>query len=308
MKILLVVDGSPYAEMATKMLKAFKLRSQTEVTVMTVVPEHTFLGGLTLDTVRGKAPSKKEIHETQQQRAIELVQGAANVLSAGKLKVESLVRWGNPAEEILKMAHESGISLVVMGAKGLTDSAQFLLGSVAHKVMRHARASVLLARKETTTISRVLLATDGSKYSEMAANFLLNLPLPRRSQVIMVTTVLSHIVALVKTPTLDLQTNQQLITELQACEEREARNIIARTENQFSREGYKTLSLVMLGGAAESILRVAQEYETDIVVLGAKGLSGIESFLLGSVAERVARYAKCLVLIGRVLTETENKR
>ena len=308
MKILLVVDGSPYAEVATKMLKAFKLRSQTEVAVMTVVPEHTFLGGLTLDAVRGKALSKKEIHETQQQRATELVQGAANVLSTGKLKVESLVRWGNPAREIIKVAHESGISLVAMGAKGLTDSPQFLLGSVAHKVMRHARASVLLARKEIAALNRVLLATDGSQYSDMAAQFLLNLPLPRRSQVIMVTAVQSHIAALVKTPTLDLQVNQQLVTELQACEEREARNIIAKLGNGFHKEGYKTSSVVMLGGAAESILRVAQEYETDIVVLGAKGLSGIESFLLGSVAERVARYAKCSVLIGRVLTETENKR
>ena len=48
MRILLVVDGSSYSDMATKMLEALWLSSRTEVTVLTVVPEHTFLGGITL--------------------------------------------------------------------------------------------------------------------------------------------------------------------------------------------------------------------------------------------------------------------
>jgi len=48
MKILLVVDGSSYSEMATRTLKALRLPSRTEVTVMTVVPEHTFWEGLLL--------------------------------------------------------------------------------------------------------------------------------------------------------------------------------------------------------------------------------------------------------------------
>ena len=46
MKILLVIDGSSYSDMATKMVEAFQLPSRTEVTVLTVVPEHTFLGGI----------------------------------------------------------------------------------------------------------------------------------------------------------------------------------------------------------------------------------------------------------------------
>jgi len=148
MKVLLVVDGSSYSDMATEMVEAHRLRSQTEVTVMTVVPEHTFLGGITLGKLRG-ASSRKD---SQQQKALALLQQPAQALSASKLKVNSLVRWGNPAEEILKVADERGISLVVMGAKGLTDPLSFRLGSVAQTVMKHARASVLLVRKETATI------------------------------------------------------------------------------------------------------------------------------------------------------------
>jgi len=308
MEILLVVDGSSYSDMATRMMTALHLPSRTVVTVLTVVPEHTFLGGITLHKLRGTSTRK----EAERKKGLEMLESTVQALSACKLKVESLVRWGDPAEEILKAFNESSASLIVMGAKGLTDPLAFRLGSVAQTVMKHARASVLLVRnkpagtnqtistsKETTNINRVLLATDGSKYSDAVTQFLLALPLPRRSEVIIMTALLSHLTAWVKTPTLDFQTNQELLARLQAAEEAEARKITAKAEKQFQNKGYKTASVVIRGGAGESILVAAKEYKPDIIALGSRGLSGIESLLLGSVAERIARYADCSVLIGR---------
>ena len=67
MRMLLVVDGSSYSDMATKMLEALRLPSRIEVTVLTVVPEHTFLGGITLGKLKGVAGTK----EAQQQKALE---------------------------------------------------------------------------------------------------------------------------------------------------------------------------------------------------------------------------------------------
>jgi nucleotide-binding universal stress UspA family protein len=307
MKVLLAVDGSSYSDIATEMVRALRLPSQTEVTVITVVPEHTFLGGITLGKLRGTSPKK----EAQQQKQLELLQQPIQALSASKLKADSLVRWGNPAEEILKVANEGRISLVIMGAKGLTDAPAFRLGSVALTVMKHAKASVLLVRqtsrstrqvswaKKKAAIKRALLATDGSKHSDMVTQFLLDLPLQQHCEVIVVTALQSHLAAWVKMPTLDFQTNQELLARLQAAEESEAHRITVKSEKQFQTKGYKTVSLVLKGGVAESILASAKECKPDIIALGSKGLSGIESLLLGSVAERVARYADCSVLIGR---------
>ncbi len=307
MRILLVVDGSSYSDMATRMLEALRLSSRTEITVLTVVPEHTFLGGITLGKLKGIAGTK----EAQQQKALELLQGPAQALNAMQLKVHSLVRWGNPAEQILKVAAESAASLIGMGAKGLTSPPGFRLGSVAQTVMKHARASVLLVRETTavatietptkkkTGINRVLLATDGSKYSETVIQFLIDLPLPRQCEVIVVSALQSHLATLVRTPTLDFQTNQELFAKLQAAEEDEAHKITTKVEKQLRAKGYKTASVVIRGGAPESILAAAKEYSPDIIALGSRGLTGIESLLLGSVAERIARYANCSVLIGR---------
>ncbi len=132
----------------------------------------------------------------------------------------------------------------------------------------------------------------------MATQFLLSLPLPP-SQLILVTAVQSYIEAMIKTPTLDLKANQELIAQLQAAEEEEARKILAKIGLRFPRARYRTLSLVMQGGAAESILKVAKEHSPDLIVIGAEGLTGIKSFLLGSVAERVATNSGYSVLICR---------
>jgi len=307
MKILLVVDGSSHSELATKMLEALRLPPRTEIMVMTVVPEHTFLGGITLSKLSGASARKK----TQRQKALKLLREPVQALTAGKLKVDSLVRWGNPAAEILKVTNESGVSLVVMGAKGLTDPLPFWLGSVAQTVMKHAKASVLLVRgkaalteatptqEKSATIKRVLLATDGSRYSEATVQVLLDLPLPRQCEVIVMTALQSHLAAWVKTPTLDFQTNQELLSRLQEAEKNEAQKITTKAEKQFQTKGYRTASVVIEGGAAESILTATKEYKPDIIALGSRGLSGIESLFLGGVAERVARYANCSVLIGR---------
>jgi nucleotide-binding universal stress UspA family protein len=309
MKILLAIDGSPYSDKATETLKAIRLPPKTEVTVITVVSEHTFLGGLTLDKIRGSSAKKK----AQEQIALEMLQHPIQVLSSSKLKPTGLVRWGNAAEEILKVAKESRISLIVMGAKGLTDPLAFRLGSVALTVMKHANASVLLVRQpsrngrqespdaesKNISVNRILLATDGSKYSDVITQFLLKLPLPKHCEIIIVTALQSYLAALIRMPTLDLQTNQALLARLQAAEENEASKITAKSEKQFQAKGYKTASVVLRGGAAEAILAAAKKYEADIIAMGSRGLSEIESLLLGSVTERVARHADCSVLIGR---------
>ena len=58
---------------------------------------------------------------------------------------EIVVRSGNPAAEILEFAGEAGINMIVMASHdpGIAD---YLLGSVAARVVRHAHCSALVVR------------------------------------------------------------------------------------------------------------------------------------------------------------------
>jgi nucleotide-binding universal stress UspA family protein len=53
------------------------------------------------------------------------------------------------------------------------------------------------------------------------------------------------------------------------------------------------------GDAADAILDVAEEQRADLIVVGNKGMTGAERFLLGSVPNRVSHHAPCSVLIVR---------
>ena len=59
-------------------------------------------------------------------------------------------RWiveGHPAEEILRIAEEQSVDLIIMGTLGSSGITRFLLGSVADKVIRTSRIPVLTVKK-----------------------------------------------------------------------------------------------------------------------------------------------------------------
>ena len=63
-----------------------------------------------------------------------------------EVKVQTFAREGDPADAILDVAEEQQADLIVVGNKGMTGAARFLLGSVPNKVSHHAPCSVLIVR------------------------------------------------------------------------------------------------------------------------------------------------------------------
>ena len=59
---------------------------------------------------------------------------------------------------------------------------------------------------------------------------------------------------------------------------------------------------VRIGHAAEEILELARDVGADLIIVGSKGLTGVERLVLGSVAERVVREAGCTVEVARSKT------
>ena len=57
-----------------------------------------------------------------------------------------VVRYGDPGDEITKYAHDIGAGLIVMPSHGRTGLSHLLIGSVAERVVRHARCPVLVLR------------------------------------------------------------------------------------------------------------------------------------------------------------------
>jgi nucleotide-binding universal stress UspA family protein len=79
------------------------------------------------------------------ERAERLVAEAAERAAPG-IEVETHVRVGDAAHALIEVAEARRADLIVVGNKGLSSPARFLLGSVPSKVVHHAPCHVLVVR------------------------------------------------------------------------------------------------------------------------------------------------------------------
>jgi nucleotide-binding universal stress UspA family protein len=77
------------------------------------------------------------------------------------------------------------------------------------------------------------------------------------------------------------------------------RGLVEQDVQKLIDAGFTSQSVCVVGNPAEEILDVAATQHADLILLGAKGLSDIDRFLLGSVSTRVVQHAKCAVLVVR---------
>lgn len=147
MRILLAVDGSEPSAEAVKTVAERPWPSDTVVRVMNVVEIATppVVGELTYvgDDIEAVRRENKKAGE-------HLVARVANSLDKEKVTVETVVREGDPASEIVEEAREWRADLIVVGSHGYTGFKRLVLGSVAQSVAGHAPCSVEVARRKAS--------------------------------------------------------------------------------------------------------------------------------------------------------------
>ena len=134
---------------------------------------------------------------------------------------------------------------------------------------------------------RVILATDGSEDARAAAEWLGEFPLPRSARVLALSVAPLPYVApdMLMIPSLDEYGRAAV-----AATAEEARDIVvARFPDAEAR--------VVDGDPRERIVRTADEWAADLIVVGARGLTGLKEFVLGGVSSAVVRWAPCPVLV-----------
>lgn len=81
--------------------------------------------------------------------------------------------------------------------------------------------------------------------------------------------------------------------------EQEARPVLDAEVEAFAAEGLTVTPHLRAGRATDEILRLRDELEADLIILGNRGQNAFVRVLLGSDAESVVRHAPCAVMIVR---------
>jgi nucleotide-binding universal stress UspA family protein len=141
---------------------------------------------------------------------------------------------------------------------------------------------------------KILLGIDGSKYSEAALNAVATQFRPQGSEVRVV-----HVVQpiYVGAPPPQMAPNYAPEVEGQV---KQGEELVKQAKKKLQDAGFKAETAVATGDIREKLIDIAAEWQADLIVVGSHGYSGIRRFLLGSVAEFVARNALCSVEIVRI--------
>ncbi len=140
-KILAPVDFSPASEQALRYAVSFAKQFQAALTLVHVVQVNYGVGELGMVDV---PMLETQIRENASKRLDALAQDEI----PRKFSVETAVLTGRPATEIVRLAREKDVDLIILATHGHTGLKHVFLGSTAENVVRHAPCPVLTVREQ----------------------------------------------------------------------------------------------------------------------------------------------------------------
>lgn len=198
-------------------------------------------------------------------------QAAADLRAHGIADVDTIAVEGHPAEALIELSAERAGALLAVGNRGMDASSRFLLGNVPNRVSHHADGDVLIvqtdAERQARPPERVLVGTDGSDTAVLAVERAASLCAALGAS----------------------------LRIMSAGSDAPAKEAVDAAGGVAEAAGVPWSGEVVPTGPAEALLDAATD--VDLVVVGNRGMTGAQRFLLGSVPNRVSHHASCDVLI-----------
>lgn len=138
-------------------------------------------------------------------------------------------------------------------------------------------------------IKRILIATDGSEYTKEAVSTGLRLAKILGADV-------TALYVIDQTSFVSFPIDSSIVS-VYSLLENEGKRAVDEVTKEGEQQGIKVTPVVVEGSPTRKIVEMAADF--DLVVIGTLGRSALSKLFMGSVAERVTRYAPCPVLVVR---------
>lgn len=262
-KILLPVDFSERASGAARYAKILASHFKSEVTMLHVVEPFTPM-------MYGPETGYADLGNWQEIRKTEAAKNLDSFLANefGTFQAKRLLVEGDPAKEIVRLAHEEKFNLIVLPTHGYGPFRRFILGSVTAKVLHDADSPVLtgvhIAEVQPTppaVIRSVLCALDLGPQSEKALSWAARIAEEFRSR-------LSVVHAL---PPLEAGQARYFDAGWRVTLERQMKE---QLEELMRKVGAKADLMVEHGAVQQVVREAAGSVQADLAVIGRHADSG----------------------------------
>ncbi len=298
-RILACTDGSEDSldavEIAATLAKKYQAALKVLSVFSTYYAEPAYMG------VWAMAIPQETIDECAKAQSAEIEKQVQPVLERHGISGEIVQEMGHPVDCIVDAAKREHSDLVVIGSRGMGAFDSFMLGSVSDGVLHHAPCPVLVTRgkherHKIAGFQRILLTSDGSQGAGKAASTAIALA----QKFAVPLTVLNVFEPSMPLPELPIDIEDQPGEGTYDTLDERVKAIISHgIRRAASHSGVLTSFYQEKGNPAESIIRFADQYHFDLIVMGSRGLGTFKGLLLGSVSDRVAHHAHCPILVVR---------
>ena len=301
-RILIPLDGSQTSEISLPYAEELANKFGSE---------------LILYHVRGQDPMELErVHQAYLDKMAEdvrqITEGETN-----KVNVTFKIESGEPAQKICDLVEKKKIDLIVMTSVSTSGKAIGKnLGSVADHICRTVPVPVLLIRPngfhrlddKKSLITKILIPVDGSDLSKLALPVgeelarRLNVPIALFQMATVIYPYTLHDnVAGIEYPGINERGERMVEYDYAEANKEEERTVMAdmiEIEKELREKGLNATQSVTSGiDAAHEIIQQSKEYGIDLIVMATHGRSGLDRWVLGSVAEKVLRYGETPLLL-----------
>ena len=282
--ILLPTDGSDAALTGAKRGLELAQAVEAAVHVLSVV-DASELEGLS-GLLESDVATLRESLESEAEEAVEAVEATATERGLD-LPITTSVEHGTPFRVIEQYVEPEAIDLVAMGTKGRTGLDRILVGSVTENVLRTTEVPVLAVPPDASdrsltrdAVDGLLVPTDGSEAATAAIDWGLDLADAYDAMV--------HAVFSADTKRIGGATDPDgIFGELEQIGDEALEDVRTRARER----DVSVTGTVASGRPARVILEFLERTDSDVVVMGTHGRSGLQRPFLGSVTETVVRGA-----------------
>ncbi len=265
--IALATDGSAFSDGAVQEAIFFGQACGASIVVLNVINIDTEAAILAHATAASHRGDTKEYIDNIKKMA------ADNDIECKVIIEESY----QSDKTIVELAYQNNADLLIMGRHGKKGLLKLLVGSMTSKVIGHGFPQVLVVPEDfAITGKRILVATDGSKFSDMATE-------EAMSMSVNCSTLEEVYVLSVAGTDKDLEKSKQIVES--ACGKAKEQGV----ETRF-------LPMTAVGRPADVIVSKALENNIDMILMGGFG-KGLGRLLMGHVTEKVVGQSQCAVLV-----------
>jgi nucleotide-binding universal stress UspA family protein len=273
-----IVAIDPASPIKNCVREALRLTSSmgAELTALSVAPQYE--GDLNRLTLKNTDIQLRQPFE-------QCLQEAADFAASCSMPIKTVLRHGNPGDEIVNWAEETEAGFIVIGSPRRNSMERVFLSRTTAGIISLSPCDVLLIPEDAIVdFSRILVCINGSKHSLDAAQRSMDLAMSYGSTVNMLTVV-----------DLPLEKSRRYGVL------KEARRKALTTLQDLAEQGKKLEVNVVTelrdGTPYKNIVTYAEENDIQLTILGSYGRTALERMFFGSIVERVTALSTCPTLI-----------